>query len=73
MAECLISTREFLVMKKILLFLFLSTIVMDFLKASKSEIILINAEAFWVDIENDYDVVKVHKKNTELFHRPCYT
>lgn len=71
LAECLISTREFLVMKKILLFLFLGTIVMDFLKASKSEIILINAEAFLVDIENDYDVVKVHKKIPNYFTDPA--
>ncbi len=71
LAECLTSTREFLVMKKILLFLVLCTVVMDFLKAAKSEIILINAEAFLVDIENDYDVVKVYKKIPNYFTDPA--
>ena len=53
----------------ILLFLFYFGFLLSS-KASVSQIILIDAEAYLVEIENDYDVVKVHHRVYDYFSSP---
>ena len=57
-------------MNKVFLFALLILCSATNLFSAKSEIILIDAKAYLVEIENDYDVVKVHHRVYNYFSSP---
>ena len=57
-------------MKKAIFFFFLLFWLTSLLKANESQIILINAEAYLVDLDDNFDVAKVYKKIPFYFSNP---